>query len=167
MMAHAIEGIPIAALAGPGAGLERSGVAHKTAVLEAAAKRSRGPMPPIQALAAFGGLELASIAGALIGGAADGAIVLIDGFIATAAALCALRARPEARPYCVFAHRSREPGHRLVLDALDADPLIDLDLRLGEGTGALLALPLLRNACAMLNEMATFETAGVSGKTGS
>jgi nicotinate-nucleotide--dimethylbenzimidazole phosphoribosyltransferase len=78
--------------------------------------------------------------------------------------MAALRARPEARPHVIFAHRSKEPGHRLMLDALEARPLLDLDLRLGEGTGALLALPLLRAACMMLNEMATFESAGVSGK---
>jgi nicotinate-nucleotide--dimethylbenzimidazole phosphoribosyltransferase len=166
MLSHAIEGIPVATLTGPGAGLDQCGVERKIAVLQAAAERVPGPLSPMRALAAFGGLELASIAGALIGGAAAGAIVVVDGFIATAAALCALRARPEALPYCVFAHRSKEPGHRLILEALGADPLIDLDLRLGEGTGALLALPLLRNACAMLCEMATFESAGVSGKSG-
>ena len=104
------------------------------------------------------------MSGALIGAAASGAVILVDGFIATSAALAALVARPEARPYCVFAHRSKEPGHRAMLDWLGVEPLIDLDLRLGEGTGALLALPLLRAACAMLNEMATFESAGVSGK---
>ena len=96
--------------------------------------------------------------------ASAGGMVLVDGFIATAAALCALRARPEAAGYTIFSHRSKEPGHRAVLDALDAKPLLDLDLRLGEGTGALLAFPLLRNACAMFNDMATFESAGVSGK---
>ncbi len=106
------------------------------------------------------------MAGALIGAAARGGIVLVDGFIATAAALCALRARPDAMPYVVFAHRSKEPGHRLMLEALGVEPLVDLDLRLGEGTGALLAFPLLRAACAMLDEMATFDCAGVSGKEG-
>jgi nicotinate-nucleotide--dimethylbenzimidazole phosphoribosyltransferase len=88
----------------------------------------------------------------------------VDGFIATSAALAALAARPEAKPYCVFAHRSKEPGHVRMLEWLAVEPLIDLDLRLGEGTGALLALPLLRSATAMLNEMATFDSAGVSGK---
>ena len=90
--------------------------------------------------------------------------MLVDGFIATAAALCALRARPEAAGHTVYSHRSMEPGHRAILTALGARPLLDLDLRLGEGTGSLLAFPLLRNACAMLNDMATFESAGVSGK---
>lgn len=104
------------------------------------------------------------MSGALIGAASRGSIVLVDGFIASAAALCALRARPDAAPYVVFAHRSKEPGHRLMLESLGAEPLVDLDLRLGEGTGALLAYPLLRAACAMLNEMATFASAGISGK---
>ena len=121
-------------------------------------------MAAADALAAFGGLEIAAMAGALIGAASRGAVVLVDGFIATAAALAALAARPEAKFYCVFAHRSKEPGHVRMLEWLGVEPLIDLDLRLGEGTGALLALPLLRSACAMLNEMATFESAGVSGK---
>ena len=82
----------------------------------------------------------------------------------TAAALAAVRARPEAAPRVFYAHRSHEPGHRLLLDALGAQPLLDLDMRLGEGTGALLALPLLRASCSMLADMATFESAGVSGK---
>src|SRR5690606_11078975 len=128
------------------------------------AQRRQGRLAPADALAAFGGLELAMMAGALIGAASGGAIALIDGFIATAAALCALRCRPEAGEYTIFAHRSREPGHRMLLQALKVEPLIDLDLRLGEGTGALLAFPLLRCACAMMREMATFESAGVSGR---
>jgi nicotinate-nucleotide--dimethylbenzimidazole phosphoribosyltransferase len=105
-----------------------------------------------------------AMAGALIGAASERAVVLVDGFIATSAALCALRARPDAAPYVLFAHRSQEPGHRLLLEAVDAEPLLDLEMRLGEGTGALLALPLLRASCAMLAEMATFESAGVSGR---
>lgn len=166
LLAHAVEDLAIAELTGPGAGLDAEGVTAKIAILQRAAARRPARLTPIEAMAAFGGLELAAMAGALIGAAAAGATVLVDGFIATAAALCALRARPEALPYCVFAHRSREPGHGLLLNALQAAPLVDLDLRLGEGTGALLAFPLLRNACAMLCEMATFESAGVSGRSG-
>ncbi len=164
LLAHAIADIPLADLAGPGAGLDTAGVKHKTRVLEQAAARRPGKLAPLDALAAFGGLEIAMMAGALIGAASRNAVVLVDGYIATAAAMCALTARPEAGPYTVFAHRSQEPGHRLMLDALDADPLLDLRMRLGEGTGALIALPLLKGACAMLNEMATFESAGVSEK---
>ncbi len=164
LIAHAVAGIDLGVLTGPGAGLDAHGVDRKLGVLARAAARRPGPLAPLDALAAFGGLEIAAMAGALIGAASRGAVVLVDGFIATAAALAALAARPEAKPYCVFAHRSKEPGHARMLDWLEVEPLIDLDLRLGEGTGALLALPLLRSATAMLNEMATFESAGVSGK---
>lgn len=164
LLAHAVEGIDLAALTGPGAGLDAAGVARKAAVLARIAARRPGRLLPFDALCAFGGYEIAAMAGALIGAASMRALVLVDGFIATAAALCALRARPDALPYVVFAHRSKEPGHKLMLEALRAEPLIDLDLRLGEGTGALLAFPLLRAACAMLGEMATFASAGISGK---
>ena len=102
--------------------------------------------------------------GALIGSAKNNAVVLVDGFIATCAALVALRMHPELAQNVVYAHKSKEPGHASMLSALDAQSLLDLDLRLGEGSGALLAFPLLRSACAMLNEMATFESAGVSNK---
>lgn len=164
LLAHGIEGISIETLTGPGAGLDKNGVDHKIEILKKAAQRKPGNLSPLEAMAAFGGLEIACIAGALIGAASAGAVVLIDGFIASSAALCALRARPEAANYTIFSHRSKEPGHAAMMAAIDSEPLIDLDLRLGEGTGALLALPLLRNACAMVNEMATFESAGVSGK---
>ena len=165
LLAHKLADIPIADLAGPGAGLDAQGVTRKAEILQRVAARRPETLTPEQALAAFGGLEIAGMAGAVIGAASAGAVVLVDGFIASAAALCALKARPDAAPYAVFAHRSKEPGHRRILDALSVEPLIDLDLRLGEGTGALLAFPLLRNACAMLRDMATFESAGVSGKT--
>ena len=164
LVAHAVAGIDLGVLTGPGAGLDADGVGRKLAVLTRAAERRPGKLTAGDALAAFGGLEMAAMAGALIGAASRGAVVLVDGFIATSAALAALAARPEAKPYCVFAHRSKEPGHARMLAWLEVEPLIDLDLRLGEGTGALLALPLLRSACAMLNQMATFESAGVSGK---
>ena len=164
LVALSVAGLELGVLTGPGAGLDAHGVDRKLEVLARAAERRPGPLAPADALAAFGGLEIAAMAGALIGAASRGAVVLVDGFIATAAALAALAARPEAKPYCVFAHRSKEPGHVRMLDWLEVEPLIDLDLRLGEGTGALLALPLLRSATAMLNEMATFESAGVSGK---
>jgi len=164
LVAHSVAGVDLGVLTGPGAGLDAAGVDRKLGVLALVAARRPGPLMSLDALAAFGGLEIAAMAGALIGAASARAVVLVDGFIATSAALAALAARPEAKPYCVFAHRSKEPGHRRMLDWLEVEPLIDLDLRLGEGTGALLALPLLRAACAMLNEMATFESAGVSEK---
>ena len=165
LLAHAIEGIDIDVLTGPGAGLDDEGVKRKAETLKKVAARKPGKLDPQTALSAFGGLEITMMAGALVGAASAGAVVLVDGFIASSAALAALRARPEAMPYTVFAHRSKEPGHRLMVEAIDVEPLIDLDLRLGEGSGALLAFPLLRNACAMLAEMATFESAGVSDKS--
>ncbi|MBI1238629.1 MAG: nicotinate-nucleotide--dimethylbenzimidazole phosphoribosyltransferase [Alphaproteobacteria bacterium] len=161
LLAHAIEGIPLDILAGPGAGLDEPGVAHKLSVLRHAAARRPAPLQPLDALAAFGGCEIAMMAGALLGAAHAGAIVLVDGFIASAAALAALRLVPGAERFCVFAHRSAEPGHTVILKALDAAPLFDLHMRLGEGTGALLAVPLIRAAAALLSEMATFDSAGV------
>ena len=164
MLAHAIEGIDLHTLTGPGAGLDDAGVTRKLDILKRTAERSSGPLDAKSALSEFGGLEICMMAGALTGAARSNAVVLVDGFIATSAALAALRMNPELAGNVVFSHRSKEPGHTAMLAALEADPLLDLDLRLGEGTGALLAFPLLRCACAMLNEMATFESAGVSGK---
>ena len=164
LICHAIEGISLKTLVGPGAGLDDEGVSRKLTILQKAASRRPGRIEPTDALCAFGGLEITMMTGALIGAAEANAVVLVDGFIATSSALAALRMRPELAEHVIYAHRSHEPGHRTMLDALKARPLLDLQLRLGEGSGALLALPLLRNACAMLNEMATFESAGVSGK---
>jgi len=164
LLAHKVAGLDLDELTGPGAGLDPDGVVRKRAVLGRAAARHPGPLAPDRALAAFGGLEIAAMAGALVGAASRRAVVLVDGFIASAAALMALTARPEARPYTIFAHRSHEPGHGAILRALEARPLLDLDLRLGEGTGAVLALPLLRAAAAMVSDMATFDAARVSGR---
>ena len=164
LITHALEEIDLETLTGPGAGLDGEGVSRKLEVLKQTAARRPAPLSPKDALSAFGGLEICMMAGALIGAAQANAIVLVDGFIASSAALAALRMEPELKGNVVFAHKSKEPGHKSMLEALDAEPLIELDLRLGEGSGALLAFPLLRNACAMLNEMATFESAGVSGK---
>lgn len=164
LLAHAVAGLDLADLAGPGAGLDREGVQKKYKVLQRVAARTSGKLSAHDALAAFGGLEIAAMAGAAIAAASLRAVVVVDGFIATAAMLVAVRARPELRPYLIFAHRSEEPGHRAMLGALDAVPLLDLGLRLGEGSGGLLAIPLLRSATAVLAEMATFDSAGVSGK---
>lgn len=164
LLAHKIAGLDLQALTGPGAGLDAPGVKRKLEILTMATARRPEALNPQEALAAFGGFEIAMMAGALIGAASKNMIVLVDGFIASAAALCALTARPEAAPYMVFSHRSNEPGHQLMLEAMKAEPLLDLDLRLGEGTGALLAFALLRSACAMLCDMASFQSAGVSGK---
>jgi len=164
LLAHKIAGAELAPLTGPGAGLDDAGVSRKLEILRRAAARRPGTLAPMDALGAYGGLEIAVMTGAMIGAASQRAAVLVDGFIASAAALVAVRARPEAAPFAVFSHWSEEPGHKLMLEAIGAKPLLDLNLRLGEGSGALLAMPLLNAACAMLAEMATFESAGVSGR---
>jgi len=121
---------------------------------------------PEKILCAVGGLEIAAIAGAMIAAAQRRIPVLIDGFIVSAAALAATRLNPSCRPYLIFAHQSAEQGHRRVLETLEARPLLDLDLRLGEGSGAALALPILRLACVLHNQMATFAEAAVPDRTG-
>ena len=159
--------LPAAALAGPGTGLDPSGVARKVRVIDRTLERHRaaaGPCAadPLAALQGLGGFEIAAIAGCYVRAAQLGVPVLVDGFIATAAALTAHRIQPSVAHWLIYAHRSAEPGHKRLLDALDARPLLDLGLRLGEGSGAALALPLLRLACALHSGMATFDQAGVS-----
>jgi nicotinate-nucleotide--dimethylbenzimidazole phosphoribosyltransferase len=134
-------------------------------VIEAAVERHAGVDDPLTVLAAFGGFEIAMMAGAMLKAAALRKALLIDGFIVTSALLVAARIEPAILDYCVFAHCSDESGHRRMLDALGAEPLLQLNLRLGEGTGAALALPLLHAAANFLNEMATFESASVSEKS--
>ena len=166
LIAHKLTGAPLDVLTGRGTGLDDDGLAHKRRVLARAAARTPERLDPHAALTEYGGFEIVMMAGAMIGAARAGAVVIVDGFIATAAALAAERMAPSLRDYLVFAHRSAEPGHQAMLDDLGARPLLDLGLRLGEGTGALLAWPLLRSAAAMLSDMASFESAGVSGPGG-
>lgn len=163
LIAHKLTGAGLEALIGRGTGLDDEGLARKRAVLERASKRTAGRLDAREALREYGGFEVVMMAGAMIGAARGGAVVLVDGFIASAASLAAVGIAPALRDYLVFAHRSAEQGHRTVLDALDARPLLDFDMRLGEGTGALIAWPVLRSAAAMMSEMASFESAGVSG----
>jgi nicotinate-nucleotide--dimethylbenzimidazole phosphoribosyltransferase len=149
-------------LTGLGTGLDNAGRARKAHIIDAALLRhGLSGASPEQILCAVGGLEIAAISGAIISAAQRRIPILIDGFIASVAALAAFRLNPSCRPYLIFSHRSAEQGHRLVLDALAARPLLDLDLRLGEGSGAALALPILRLACALHNGMATFAEAAV------
>ncbi len=148
---------------GGGTGVDGAGLSRKRAVVESAVARLRGRTDPLEVLRQVGGLEIAAMAGAMIGAAARGALVLVDGFISAAAALAACRLCPALPPYLVASHRSTEPGHSVVLDALALRPLLELDMRLGEGTGCALAIPLVRAAAALLREMATFESAGISG----
>ena len=166
LIAHKLIGAPLDALTGRGTGLDDDGLARKLRVLARAADRTANRLEPGDALREYGGFEIAMMAGAMIGAAHTRTVVIVDGFIASAAALAAVRLAPALTDYLVFAHRSAEPGHDVVLDALGASPLLDLGMRLGEGTGALLAWPILRSAAAMLSDMASFESAGVSGRSG-
>ncbi|MDQ3058134.1 MAG: nicotinate-nucleotide--dimethylbenzimidazole phosphoribosyltransferase [Pseudomonadota bacterium] len=151
---------------GRGTGLDDAQLLHKQGVLKRALARhlATAPLDVIGELAALGGFEIAMMTGAMLQAASERRVVLVDGFIAGASALVAQALAPAVRDYLVFCHRSAETGHRLLLARLDAKPLLELDLRLGEGTGALLAWPLVQSAANFLNEMASFESAGVSGK---
>lgn len=162
LLAHKVLGLSLDRLTGRGTGLDDDGLARKRALLKIAAARTPDLLQPEHALREYGGFEIAMMAGAMFGAAAAGKLIIVDGFIATSAALIAKRLDPSIAGNLVYAHMSEESGHRLVLDAMDAEPLLDLGLRLGEGTGALLAWPLVRAAAAMLNEMASFESAKVS-----
>lgn len=133
------------------------------AIHRALAVNRPDPTDPMDVLAKVGGFEIAGIAGVILGGAQARRPVVIDGFISGAAALIAVALAPQACSYLIASHRSQEPGHRHILHRLGLEPLLDLQLRLGEGTGAALAMPLLEAACRILNEMATFDEAGVSG----
>ena len=192
LLTHCITGLPLADCVGRGTGLDDAGLERKRALL-AQAIRVWPERPPIsrlpgteetvgrasphsadaaagedalRILTRFGGFEIAMLAGAMLAAAEARLTLLIDGFIVTSALLVAASVAPAILDYCVYAHCSNEAGHRLQLDWLQGRPLLDLGLRLGEGTGAALALPLLNAACAFVNEMASFESAGVSEKTG-
>jgi nicotinate-nucleotide--dimethylbenzimidazole phosphoribosyltransferase len=153
---------PLDACVGRGTGLDDARLAHKRAVLGRCLDAHPGSRTPLAALAAFGGFETAMMVGAVLAAAAMRRPVVVDGFVVGAAVLVAARLEPAVLGYCVFSHRSAEAGHGPLLAALDARPLLDLDLRLGEGSGAALAMPLVRAAARLLAEMATFGSAGVS-----
>lgn len=164
LLAARLGGVDVAEVTGAGTGLDAEGVRRKTAVLRQALAANAGAVAPLDALAAFGGFEIATMVGSVLQAASERRVVLVDGFIATAAVLVASRLAPHLLQRCVFAHQSDERGHALLLRCLGAQPLLDLGLRVGEGSGAALAWPLLVSACAILNEMASFESAGVSDK---
>ncbi|MGO1071182.1 nicotinate-nucleotide--dimethylbenzimidazole phosphoribosyltransferase [Lysobacter sp. CA199] len=153
-------------LAGAGTGLDAAGIAHKAAVIERALALHAAAGDDLERLRRLGGFEIAALAGAYLAAAQAGLPVLVDGFISSVAALTALRLNPGCRDWLLYAHRSHERGHAAVLDALQARPLLDLGMRLGEASGAAVAVPLLRLACDLHNGMATFAQAGVSGSDG-
>lgn len=161
----AYAGVEAADVVGRGTGIDDAALLRKTDVVEEALRlHAPSAMDPLGTLSALGGLEIAGMAGVMVGGAASGACVVCDGFISTAAALAAVRLCPACRDYLLPSHMSQEPGHKIALGELAMEPFVDLDMRLGEGTGAALGIGLLRAACEMMNGMATFAEAGVSEK---
>lgn len=155
--------LPVAYCVGAGTGLDAVGIAHKqTVISQALALHTPKSDDPLQVLASFGGFEIAMMVGAMLGAAEQQAVLLIDGFIASAALLVAAKLKPAIMEYAVFCHRSGEAGHSRLLSQLNAQPLLDLGLRLGEGTGAAMAYPILQAAVNVLNQMASFESAQVS-----
>lgn len=156
--------LPVAQCVGRGTGMNDAGLIKKTKVLRRALKKhALDHQDAMQVLATFGGFEIAMMVGAMLRAARHQSVLLIDGFIATSALLVAAKLQPNITQYCIFSHSSGEAGHQAMLDHLQVKPLLDLGLRLGEGTGAVLAYPLVQSAVNFLNEMASFSTAGVSG----
>ena len=159
---HKLTGLPLSQCVGAGTGLPPEGIVRKRERIAAAVERHARVSAPLDVLATFGGFEIAMMTGAMLKAAALRKVLLIDGFIVTSALLVAARLQPDILDYCVFAHCSDENGHRMMLEALGAAPLLQLGLRLGEGTGSALALPLLQAAANFLNDMATFTSAQVA-----
>lgn len=165
LLMHRVGEVPLDECVGRGTGLDDAGLEHKRVVLARASARLSGPLTPLQALAEFGGFEIAQMTGAYLAAARHRMVILVDGFIASAALLVAARLAPAVLERCVFGHVSSERGHQRLLQLLGAQPLLALDMHLGEGTGAALAFPLVAAAAAFVNEMASFESAGVSRPT--
>jgi nicotinate-nucleotide--dimethylbenzimidazole phosphoribosyltransferase len=162
MLLSRLTGKDIDACTGAGTGLDAAGRAHKRQVLREVLERHASATGPLDALAALGGFEIATLVGVVLQAAQDRRVIVLDGFIASVAVLVAQALRPQTVQRCVASHESVEPGHRVLLDRLGLQPLLQLDLRLGEGSGAALAWPLLESACRIVREMASFESAGVS-----
>jgi nicotinate-nucleotide--dimethylbenzimidazole phosphoribosyltransferase len=169
-MMTALIGVSASDSAGRGTGLDQAGVSHKAQVIEQSLKRAEqetGQMMSewsAQTLAEqVGGFEIVAMAGAMLQSAQRQTAFVVDGFICSVALLFAQKVAPNVRDYAIFAHQSNEKAHKMLLDYLQAEPILSLDLRLGEGSGAILAYPLINSACVFLNKMASFESAGVSG----
>lgn len=161
-----LAGLDIADCTGAGTGLDAPAVQRKIGILRDVLVRHVSVKAPLDVLAAFGGFEIATMVGAVLQAAQERRVIVVDGFIASAAVLVARHLQPNVLQRCVFAHCSGERGHALMLAHLKVEPLLDLGLRLGEGSGAAMAWPLLESACAILREMASFESAGVSRRGG-
>jgi len=156
-----LQGLPIELCTGRGTGLNDAQLARKTAILAEALQANEQAQTPLEALAALGGFEIAMMVGAVLQAALERRVILVDGFIVSSAVLVAAKLQPAVLERCVFSHASKESGHRLMLQALQAQPLLDLGLRLGEGSGAAVAWPLLESASRLMVEMASFAAAGV------
>jgi len=166
VLTAALTGIPAGLVTGKGTGLDSAAYEHKCRIVEAIVSRHFAqPTGPLEILRCAGGLEIAAMTGMVLGAARRQIAIVMDGFISTAAAAIACGLAPAARSYLFAGHRSQEPGHRVLLAHLDIPPILDLDMRLGEGTGAVLAMPILEAAMRLYREMATFASAGVSGAT--
>jgi nicotinate-nucleotide--dimethylbenzimidazole phosphoribosyltransferase len=164
MLLARLAGIDIDACTGSGTGLDTEGRARKVRILREVLALHIGATSPLDALAAFGGFEIATLVGAVLQAAQERRVIVVDGFIASAAVMVAQALRPHVTQRCIAAHVSAEVAHARLLAHLGLEPLLDLGLRLGEGSGAALAWPLLESACLILRDMASFEAAGVSRK---
>jgi nicotinate-nucleotide--dimethylbenzimidazole phosphoribosyltransferase len=164
-IAATLTGRPVDEIVGRGTGVDDEGLGRKIDAIHRALTINRpDPSDALDVLSRVGGFEIGGMAGAMLCAAAHRRPVLVDGFISSAAAMIAAGIDPQARDYMIASHRSQERGHRIILDWLGLEPLLDLDMRLGEGTGAALSMPLIEAACKVLREMATFDQAGVSDK---
>ena len=159
---HTLTGIPLADCVGAGSGLNQEGVSHKLHVLQQALDNYRGNGTTVDLMRYFGGLEMVMAVGAMLQAAQRGMVILVDGFIMTNCMLAASKLSPEVLKYAIFCHCGDEAGHRLVLDALGAKPILHLGLRLGEGTGAICAYPIIDSAVRMINEMDSFAHASIT-----
>jgi nicotinate-nucleotide--dimethylbenzimidazole phosphoribosyltransferase len=164
MLMHGLTGKDLGACVGRGTGLDDRGLEHKKTVLAQALIRRPAPREPRQLLSEFGGYEIAMLTGAVLGAAARRMIILVDGFTVSVAVALAARLEAAVLGYCVFGHCSAEHAHAALLEFLEVQPLLNLGMRLGEGSGAALALPVVRAAASLFTDMATFEAAGVSDK---
>lgn len=161
VLMHRLTGLSLVRCVGRGTGLNDGQLQHKAVVLQRALNKHKDATEPLEALATFGGFEIAMMVGAYLKAAELGMLILVDGFIAGTALLVANKLYPHVLDYCVFSHVSSEQGHQALLNQFNAKPLLNLELRLGEGSGIALAYPLLQSAVVFLNEMATFDEAGV------